>query len=256
MAIKYNERHGNLAVVTGAGQGLGRAIALRLVRGGYRVAVLDINMTTAGETVQLLTDSGGEAIAVECNVCLEESVSTAIVSIIQKFGRIDTLINNAGVIHQPAEFNHIALQDVSRVMDVNFTGVLNMCRACLPHLREAQGSIVNITSNAGLRPRAYAAVYNASKAAAINLTYTLAAELAPTVRVNSVAPSVADTQMLDFLTGEDPEGAIRESLVATIPMGRVATGDDIAAAVEFLVSDDAAFITGVVLPVDGGRMVS
>ncbi len=129
---------------------------------------------------------------------------------------------------------------MARVLAVNVEGTLNVSRHALPYLRESKGSIVHIASNAGLRPRPFAAAYNASKGAIVNLTYSMAAELAPTIRVNAVAPSIAQTEMLDFLVGDDPEGALRDRLVASVPMGRAAKGEDIAAAVEFLASDDAA----------------
>jgi len=242
-------------VVTGAGRGLGRSIALRFARSGAAVGVLDLDEGTARETAELILRSGGEAISVAVDISDDAAVSAAIETTTAMLGRIDTLVNNAGIIHKPAAFQDIDTTAIARVFAVNVEGTLNVTRHALPHLRETAGSIVHIASNAGLRPRPFAAAYNASKAAIVNLTYTMAAELAPTVRVNAVAPSIAQTDMLDFLVGDDPEGAIRERLVSSVPMGRVATGEDIAAAVEFLASDDAAFITGVVLPVDGGRMV-
>lgn len=244
-----------VAVVSGAGRGLGRAIALRLARSGAAIAVLDIDENTANETAEQIRGLQVEAVAIAVDISENAEVATAIKSSVSKLGGIDTLVNNAGIVHKPAAFQDIDAAMVSRVLSVNVEGTLSMTRHALPFLRERNGSIVHIASNAGLRPRPFAAAYNASKGAIINLTYSMAIELAPNVRVNAVAPSIAQTEMLDFLVGDDPEGALRERLVASVPMGRAATGEDIAAAVEFLASENAAFITGVVLPVDGGRMV-
>lgn len=243
------------ALVTGAGRGLGRAIALRLASGGSAVAVLDLNAASAQETAGQIQRAGGSAVALCADVSSDRSTRVAVEVAARELGRLGTLVNNAGIIHKPSRFQDIEPDVVTRVLAVNVEGALNVTRHSLPHLRATRGSIVHVVSNAGLRPRPFAAAYNASKAALINLTYSMAAELAPEVRVNAVAPSIAETEMLDFLVGDDREGAVREQLVASIPMGRAATGEDIAAAVAFLVSEDASFITGVVLPVDGGRMV-
>ncbi len=245
-----------VAVVTGAGRGLGKAIALRFADAGIAVAVLDLDEASAKKTAEEVLAFGGKAIAVPVDISDDASVETAIETSAAALGGIDTLVNNAGIIHKPAAFQDIEPAMITKVLAVNVEGTLNMTRHALPYLRETGGSIVHIASNAGLRPRPFAAAYNASKGAIVNLTYSMAAELAPTVRVNAVAPSIAQTDMLDFLVGEDPDDAVRDRLIASVPMGRVATGQDIASAVFFLASEDASFITGVVLPVDGGRMVA
>lgn len=242
------------AIVTGAGAGLGRAIAERFVAEGARVAVLDIDESAARAVA---SGAGGEALGLHADVSNDASVAEAFGAVRLAWGGLDVLVNNAGIAQRAAPAMDIDATQIDHILAVNVRGIFHCTRHALSSLRDSHGMILNIASNAGLRPRPGAAWYNASKAAVVNLTYSLAAEYAPQrIRVNAIAPSLAETSMKDFILGQDPKGQIEQALLATIPLGRLAVGADIAAAAVFLASEEASFITGVVLPVDGGRMVA
>ena len=248
---------GKRAIVTGAGAGLGQAIAERFAAEGARVAVLDIDADGAEAVAGAIRAAGGDAIALRADVADDRSVAAAFAAVIDGFEGLDVLVNNAGIAQKPGPAVDIEPEQIDRILAVNVRGIFHTTRHGLPALQTSRGTIVNIASNAGLRPRPGMAWYNASKGALINLTYSLAAEYAASgVRVNAIAPAMADTPMKSFIFGDDPSGDIEQAVLATIPLGRLATGADIAAAAVFLASDEASFITGVVLPVDGGRMVA
>ncbi|MGI8920439.1 MAG: glucose 1-dehydrogenase [Solirubrobacteraceae bacterium] len=245
---------GKRAVVTGAGAGFGRAIAERFAHEGARVALLDISEAAATATAAAL---GPDSLALRADVSDDASVGAAIASVVGHWGGIDTVVNNAGIAQKAAPAIDTPAEQIDRIMAVNVRGIFHTTRHALAHLQQSRGTIVNIASNAGLRPRPGAAWYNASKAAVINLTYSLAAEYASSgVRVNAIAPALAATQMMTEILGEDEGGQLEQAIRATIPLGRLTEGSDVAAAATYLVSDEAVFVTGVVLPVDGGRMLA
>jgi NAD(P)-dependent dehydrogenase (short-subunit alcohol dehydrogenase family) len=252
---------GKVALITGAGSGIGRAGAVRFAREGAAVAVVDIDAARAEETVALVTAERGTALAVACDVASEEQVVAAYAEVVERFGRLDILYSNAGIpLTLPIERISVAQWD--HVMDVNVRGTFLMARHAAPLLQEHRGAIVTTGSTVGLVPTNNRAAYVASKGAIIMLTKALALELGPRgIRVNCVCPGPIDTPaMRTFLTNQFGTDRPIEDHLATygrmMPLQRVGTGDDIAAAAVFLASDDAAWITGAILPVDGGKTIS
>jgi len=248
---------GRGALVTGAAAGFGAAIAARLAREGARVACVDLDIAGAERTAETLRSDGHDADALGCDVADPSSVRHAF-DAVARAGPLHILVNNAGVAQQPRRFASIDAAELDRILAVNLKGLLHVVGAAVPLLRGAGAgaAVVNVSSAAALRPRPGMAWYNASKAAIVSLTQSLALELAADrIRVNAVAPALAATAMMDRIlpaAGADDLAA----LVAAIPLRRLATPDDVASAVLFLASDEASFITGVTLPVDGGRSIA
>jgi 3-oxoacyl-[acyl-carrier protein] reductase len=244
---------GKVAIVTGAGSGMGEAIAHTYAREGAKVAVLDVN----GDAAQRVAKDIGQqnTIAIECDVTKAADLARAVSDTKKAFGKIDILVNNAGVTHVNKPLMEIAEQEFDRVFAVNVKGVFLGIQAAVPVLRaNGGGVIVTIGSTAGLRPRPGLSAYNATKGAVHNLTKTLAVELAPDkIRVCAIAPVATDTPLLPTFLGPAPSQ--REKFIATVPLGRLATAQDIADTALFLVSEEARFLTGNIVEVDGGRCV-
>lgn len=242
---------GKAALVTAAGAGIGRAIAMRLAADGASVLVSDIDEQAAKGTAALIVAAGGTAISRAANVADDTQVRALVQSAVTEFGRLDLAVNNAGIGAQPMPLHEISDAAWSRTIDVTLTGTFQSMRAELAHMT-AQGSgvIVNIASIAGLQSTPQLTPYGASKHGVISLTQSAAAENAPLgIRVNAVAPGPIETAALASL----PEEA-RRGYAEQVPMRRLGTPAEIAAATAFLLSDDAAFITGVTLAVDGGSL--
>ena len=237
------------AFITGAGSGIGRAAALRLAAEGAAVACADINLPSAEATVEMIEQAGGKGLALQCDVAEERSMLDAAAEAARTGGRIDILFNNAGV----AVRLSVGEQDVEgldRVLRVNIRGAFLCAKSVLPYLTRPGGVIINTGSIVGLVGVRNRAAYSLSKGALITLTKNMALDYAHEgIRVNAVCPGFVDTGMTKGLFA-DAEKAERIRLMH--PLGRFATADDIAAAVAFLASDDAAFITGQALAVDGG----
>lgn len=251
---------GLVGVITGAGSGIGRASALAFAEEGACVLAADVNAAGADETAEQVRAAGGDADACQVDVTNAEQVEAMVQRAVDRFGRIDVLFNNAGLpqAFTPFEESTDALYD--RIMDVNVRGVFYGCRAAIPRMKaQGGGVILNTASTAGIRPRPGLAVYNASKAAVITLTKTLAVELAPhRIRVVSICPVATDTPMLPSFIGvekgaDEAEG--RRRFISTIPWGRLNRPGDIARAAVFLASPDADMVTGTAFEVDGGRDV-
>jgi 3-oxoacyl-[acyl-carrier protein] reductase len=241
-----------VAIVTGAGSGMGTVIAETIAREGAKVAVLDIDEHAAKK----VADSIGEsAIAIRCDVAKKSEIDAAIAAIRKAFGRLDILVNNAGISHVNKPVMDIDEAEFDRVFAVNVKGLFLFSQAAVPEFRRNGGGvIVNIGSTAGLRPRPGLSAYNATKGAVHNLTKTLAVELAPDrIRVCAIAPVATDTPLLPTFLG-NAEGQ-REKFIATVPLGRLALPKDIANVALFLASDEAEFVTGNIVEVDGGRCV-
>ena len=241
------------AIITGAAQGFGLAIAQTFAREGARVACLDIQKDAAEAAARLI---GAGAIALACDVTKSAEVNAAVQATLSAFGHVDIVVNNAGTSHRNKPMLEVTEDEFDRVFAVNVKSIYNMAQAVVPHLRaHGGGVIINIGSTAGIRPRPGLTWYNASKGAVNLLSKSMAVELAPDrIRVCALAPVAGETPLLAMFLGEDtPER--RAMFRATVPLGRLSQPQDIANAALFLVSDEAEFLTGVVLEVDGGRCV-
>ncbi len=242
---------GKTAIVTGAGSGFGAGIARKFAAEGARVMVADIN---AGAAHMLADEIGG--IARETDVSDAASVSAMATAAEAAFGRIDILVNNAGITHLPAPLEEVSEADFDRVLAVNAKSVYLTAREIVPRMKAAEsGVILNVASTAGVSPRPRLNWYNASKGWMITATKAMAVELAPfRIRVNAINPVAGETPLLKSFMGEDtPE--MRAKFLATIPLGRFSTPEDMGNAAAFLCSDEAGMITGVALEIDGGRCI-
>jgi 3-oxoacyl-[acyl-carrier protein] reductase len=244
-------------VVTGAGGGFGEGISKRFAQLGGRVVVVDLKADQAARVADEINKSGGTAIAVTADVTVDRDVATIAERTVSAFGPAAILVNNAGITHKNRPLLEVDEATFDRVFAVNVKSIYLTAKHFIPGMRARGGGvIVNTASTAGVRPRPGLTWYNASKGAVIALTKSMAVELAPDrIRVNAVNPVMGETGMLlDLLPGED-SAAIRQRMIATIPLGRFSQPRDIANAVTFLASDESDLITGACLEVDGGRCI-
>ncbi|MDM0032009.1 glucose 1-dehydrogenase [Variovorax sp. J22P271] len=245
-----------VALVTGAGSGVGLETVALLHGNGYATVVLDIDSAAAQAQARRLDPQGHSAMAVACDVCDDAQVREITADMLRRWGRIDVLINNAGLPQANLPFDQVDDAQWQRVWGVNVMGIVNLARAVVPAMRESKaGAIVNVTSVAGVRARGGLSAYCAAKAAAISLTQTLALELAPQgIRVNAVAPGSLATPMFDkFLQPGESWDAAMQRYVPQIPVGRLGTPAEIAQAVVWAATQAPDFMTGQTLMVDGGR---
>ncbi len=240
-----------VALVTASGAGIGRAVALRLASEGARVLVSDVNDAAGEETVALIQDAGGTAAYQAADVSDPAQVDALVERAVAEFGGLDLAVNNAGIGAPPTPIQDIDDATWARNIQVTLTGTFHSIRAELRHFQSVgAGSIVNIVSLAGLQSTPLLTPYGAAKHGVTSLTQSAAAENAAAgIRVNGIAPGAIETAALAGL----PDDA-RAGYAAQIPMKRLGQPTDIAAAAAFLLSDDASFITGVILPVDGGTL--
>ena len=246
-----------VAVSTGAASGFGAGTARLFAAEGAAVVVADISDEACESIVDSINTSGGKAVYVHADVTSRQDTRNMIDAAEKLGGRLDILINNAGYSHSNKEFSTVTDQEFDRVYDVNVKAVFIAIQEALPLFRRnGGGCIINTSSTAALRPRPGLAVYCSSKGAVSNLTKALAVELAPDkVRVNAICPVIGETGMLETFMGVPDTPENRKKFEATIPLGRFSTPNDIAQTMLFLSSDDAEFLTGVALEVDGGRCV-
>jgi 3-oxoacyl-[acyl-carrier protein] reductase len=243
---------GKTALVTGAGSGIGKCIAETYAREGACVAVVDLDADAARNVARTI---GNNAIALRADVSKKADIEGAVEQTLAAFGTLDILVNNAGATHVNKPMLEIGEEEFDKIYAVNVKGVFLGCQAVVPHFRKAGGGvIINIGSTAGLRPRPGLSAYNATKGAVHILTKSLAVELAPDrIRVCAIAPVATDTPLLPSFLG--PAAGQREKFVSTVPLGRLAQPQDIANAALYLASADAAFVTGNIVEVDGGRTI-
>jgi len=239
---------GKIAVVTGAAQGIGRDIALALASDGADVAICDVNLEAAQRTAADIEAQGRKSLAVKTNVASSEDVNAMVGQVVEKFGRVDILVNNAGITRDGLILR-MKDEDWDLVLSINLKGAFLCTRAALKHMtKQRAGTIINIASIVGAMGNAGQANYVASKAGLIGMTKTIAREYANrNITANAVAPGFIDTAMTQALS-ED----VRQELAKQIPLGRLGSSADVANAVRFLASPEAAYITGQVIHVNGG----
>jgi 3-oxoacyl-[acyl-carrier protein] reductase len=239
---------GKVALVTGGAQGIGKAVSLLLAQNGADIAVSDINLEKAEETVKEIETVGQRAMAVKANVASSTDVEQMVQAVLERFGKIDILVNNAGIARDKLILR-MTEEDWDAVLNVNLKGTFHCTKAVVKHMsKQRSGKIVNIASVVGEMGNAGQANYAASKAGVIGLTKTVAREFAQRgINVNAIAPGYIETPMTEVI----PEKA-KEELKRMIPMERLGRAEDVAEAVLFLVSDASTYITGQILNVNGG----
>ena len=242
---------GKCAIVTGGGRGIGKAICLRLARSGADIAAVDILESEAAATAGEVEALGRKAVAVACDVSSPAEVQAMFARVADSLGGIHILINNAGITRDNLMMR-MSDDDWKKVIDVNLSGAFNCCREASKYfIKQRFGRVVNVSSVVGLMGNAGQANYSASKAGIIGLTKSVAKELATRgVTANAVAPGYVDTEMTRAISEQ-----ARSKLISLIPVARLGEVDDVANVVAFLVSDDAAYITGQVINVDGGMLM-
>ncbi|MGQ3488124.1 SDR family oxidoreductase [uncultured Roseovarius sp.] len=245
---------GKRTLVTGAASGFGKGIAETYIREGAKVAVVDLNEEGAKAVAKEL---GENAIAVKCDVSKGDQVQAAVDATVEAFGGLDIVVNNAGWTNPNRPLMETDEETFRKIYDINVVSIFHMTKVCVPLWRKSGGGVMlNIGSTAGIRPRPGLTWYNSSKGAVNLMSRSLAVELAPdNIRVNCIAPVMGATALLEQFMGVPDTPENREKFIATIPMGRMSQPRDIANAALYLGSDEADFITGVVLEVDGGRTV-
>ena len=249
-----NQLKDKIAIVTGAAGGFGEGIARLFVAEGARVLIADLD---EGKARKLADELGPSARAVACDVSKAADVNAAVAACVKAFGVPDIVVNNAGTTHRNQSMLEVDEATFDRVFAVNVKSIYHMTQAVVPLMRKRKsGSIINIGSTAGIRPRPGLAWYNASKGAVNLLSKSMAAELGPdNIRVNAICPVMGATGMIEQFLGTADTPEARARIVAGIPLGRMSTPEDVAQATLYLASDASNFITGVEWPVDGGRTI-
>jgi NAD(P)-dependent dehydrogenase (short-subunit alcohol dehydrogenase family) len=246
---------GKVAFVTGAANGIGRAAALAFAREGASVVVADVAERNNHDTAHMIEELGGRALAVSCDVTRNKDVQRALKAIIEKFGRLDFALNNAGIEYAIKPVAEITEEEWDRIIDIDLRGVF----LCMKHeiplmLQQGGGAIVNTSSGAGIKGFKGGAAYVAAKHGVIGLTRAAALDYAASnIRINAVCPGIIDTPMMDRFSGGTPGG--RQAVIAQEPVGRMGKPEEIAAAVVWLCSDAAAFVVGHAMVIDGGQTV-
>jgi 2-dehydro-3-deoxy-L-rhamnonate dehydrogenase (NAD+) len=246
--MKHSERR--VAIVTGGARGIGYATAEVLGREGYTVVIADLDEPAGAAAVERLERDGHSAVALGVDVADGDSVRQMIAAVLQKLGRIDLLVNNAGIVGRASPIHELPEEEWDQVIAIDLRSVYLCTRAALPHMLErGSGSIVNVASVAGKEGNPNMGAYSAAKAGVIGLTKSVAKEVAQRgIRVNAVAPATAQTDLLKTLTPE----AI-EYMASKIPMGRLCRVEEVAEVIAFLASDRASFVTGQTYDISGGR---
>lgn len=241
-------RNDKVTLITGASRGIGRATACLLAADGGRLALGGRNMDSLAETARRVQEAGGEPLVLALDVTSDESVAAAVAAVMEKWGRIDHLVNNAGMTRDSL-LMRTRSEDFAAVMDTNLGGVYRVSKAVVPRMLKARtGRMVNLSSVIGETGNPGQTTYAASKAAIIGFTRSLAREIASRgITVNCVAPGLIETEMTTAMPV-----AARDDLLSRIPLGRPGSPDDVAGAIRFLLSEQAGYITGAVIRVNGG----
>lgn len=253
---------GKVALITGSGSGIGKATSLLFAQHGAKICVADINLKGAEETASAIHASGGEALCIETDVTNTEHIQRMIHETIKKFQRIDILFNNAGMSSPLFPIEEIDEAHWDKIMTVNMKSIFLACKYAVPIMKkQGSGVIINTGSIIAVRPRPRQSAYLASKAAVVNLTKGIALEVAPyRIRVNCINPVAAETPLLekilrDSTSQEADYETEKEKYISSVPIGRLATADDVAYAALYLASDESSMLTGTCINVDGGRGV-
>jgi 3-oxoacyl-[acyl-carrier protein] reductase len=246
--------NGKVALVTGGASGFGAEIVRLFAREGAKVVNMDLNGDGAKK---IAAEAGNGAIAVAGDVTKGADVDAAVKAAVDAFGRLDIVVNNAGWTHRNKPIMEVSEAEFDRVYAINVKSIYLMTRACVPVMRsQGGGNIINVGSTAGIRPRPGLTWYNSTKGAVNLVSKSMAVELAPDkIRVNCIAPVIGETALLESFMGVPDTPENRAKFLATIPLGRMSRPEDIARACLYLASDLSDFVTGVILPVDGGRTV-
>jgi 3-oxoacyl-[acyl-carrier protein] reductase len=249
--------HNKVAIVTGGGSGFGEGIALRFAEEGAAVVIADLNLAAAERVAADIAKAGGKALGVKADVTADADVAGMVAAAVKAYGGLDILVNNAGMPQLNGSLLDTDEATFDKLFAVNVKSIYLGARHAIPEMRKrGGGAIINNASTAGLRPRPGLVWYNGSKGAAITLTKAMAVELAPEqIRVNALAPVAGTTPMLKVFMGGEETPEQHQRFVSSIPIGRLSTPRDIANAALYLASDEASFITGVILEVDGGRCI-
>ena len=243
-----------VAVVTGGAMGIGEAIVRAFIREGAKVVIADMNAAVGSALEAELTAAGAEALFVRTNVSSPEDTAACIKAAVEKFGALDIVVNNAGIVEQDVLLEDESVEEWNKVLSVNLTGQFLMCKAALPYLRETKGNIVNVASMSGLTATRYCAAYCASKAGVMGMTRAIAADYAKYgIRCNAICPAAVETPMMkNYFAAFTPEEVAEKISRLSGPIGRMSQPCEIAEAVVYLASPLASYVSGISMPVDGG----
>ena len=250
---------GKVAVITGASSGIGKAVAELFSRHEAKVAAIaGRNQESVEQLVGKICSAGGEAIALQCDISVEDQIKVLINEVFATYGRIDILVNSAGIIGPAVSIEQMNAADWNRVFQVNVNGTYLCCKYCLPFMKkQANGNIINLSSTAGLRASLISPCYSATKGAIISLTKSLALAYAKYgIRINCICPGTIETPMANSFFNQEKDDRKRKNLIEKFidrhPLGRFGTTEDVANGALYLASDASSFITGINLVIDGG----